>query len=78
MWILGTSSGGWKMTGRNAVDGTGITVINGSCLCLQSTMVPPLALDFRRGSSGSNKSAEFREEKYSDASVLMALSKSLA
>ena len=61
MWILRGESGGWKMTGKKAAEDTGKMVMCGSCWTFHKAMVPPLALDLRRGSSGSNLSAELRE-----------------
>ena len=61
MWILRGESGGLKMTGRKAAEEAGKMVICGSCSTFHRAKVPPLALDLRRGSSGSNLSAELRE-----------------
>ena len=62
--MLTSWPGGLNITGRNAGQEAGITVIYGSSSILHMTIVPPCAVDLASGSPGSNRSEEFREYKY--------------
>ena len=78
MWMLRGENGGSKIIGRNEDEDTGKIETNGSCSNFHMAIVPPCALDFKRGSSGSYLSSEFSEHLYSPCSGLIASSRSLA
>ena len=63
--MLSGEKGGSNIKGRKADEETGWMDTKGSCSTFHKANVPPCALDLTRGSSGSNLSAELREQKYS-------------
>ena len=65
MWTDTLAPGNFRITGKKAELKLGRTVMYGSSQFLHKAMVPPTALDFTVGRSGSVRSSEFSQKQYS-------------